>query len=519
MIYEKEYVVDNKFINGTNIKWLSTGNGEYIIGTSGGKTYFIKRNIHIRYPKKGLPKVVADQYKQEANAIKDKQNKLRNLMERGGLSLDKDHIAVEEKNFFDNEKMFTTVTGFIPNTFPKEHNFSDLSLDEFIQLAKDATILIKKLHECGVIHGDLKEGNMPVRQDGSKYIPYLIDFDTAYAKTDIPKVHESIGGSEGYQSPEIILYGVDEDALPETITPATDIFTLGLVFHRWRVGSFPSIDVDHGSVGLALCLDKEVILDDKLNVRIGDNYGATLKSLVNWMIAKEPSDRPSEDQVLKVLSDEASVPEKFHKGNDEKPFDLEVWSSHKLIGTLLTPDELRSKGLRSLKRLNEGGRDGLKYLVVSSDGTRQKLSIDELCDNGYATRKDAEVEAPWDEHMIEFEPTDVIIKKGYARIRRMQVGYRKRYLITSTRGLEFDKGHEWLISEGLAHLKKVSVDVDTPWPEHGSSYNLENLAILKVKEITKVDAGGRHCYRIVYQDRVQENVPGSNVRMMGLIRK
>ncbi|MCM1440496.1 MAG: protein kinase, partial [Roseburia sp.] len=474
MKYNGVYEVDSAFVEGGTIKWVGTGNGEYIIATKGGKKYFLKRNMHIRLPKKDLPKAVYDKYKADAEALQKKQESLRAHMK--GLTASGDRIVVENCNFWDGEMMFVTETDYIAGGLSDTFDYTVLPLEEFLKLAKRTAGTLQKLHEHGVIHGDLKPKNIHVTEKRGVYIPYLIDFDSSYPADEIPE-WEGIGGSEGYQSPEVLLYGSDEGAADKsTVTTATDIFSLGVVFHKWWAGAFPSVDLEHGSVGAAVYLDKAVTIDKKFNVKIGENSGATLLSLMNWMFAKNPADRPTARQVADVLADRLEVPEEYHKGSDEKPFDKELWEAHRLVAELLPVTELKKLGVKSLKRVNEGGGSmSLKYRVATSGGAEKTLTISEICDAGYAKTKGADIEAAWDEHMIEFEPADIIAKKGYAKIKRAQLAFRKRYLITTASGREIDKGCEWLISEGLAHPKLAEIDADTPWPEHGSSYNTEAM--------------------------------------------
>ncbi len=523
MKYHGEYEVDSAFIEGGAIKWRLTGNGEFIIGMRNGNKYFIKRNIHVRYPSKGEPKAVYDKYKAEADAIHNKQNEIRKSM--SGLSWKTDHIVVEEANFWDDEKMFVTVTACVPDALSDTFDYSKLSFTEFLELSKEFAVLLKKLHACNVIHGDLKEKNILVVNKGGKYVPYLIDFDSSYITSQIP-VWDGIGGTEGYQSPEILLYGSDEDAAESsTITTVTDIFTMAIVMHRWWTGAFPSVDLDKGSVGAAVYLDKTVTIAKKFDVKIGDNCGATLMSLMNWMLAKEPKDRPSAEQVLAVLSDEIEVPEEYHKGSDEKPFDKELWTAHTLVAELYTVATLKKKGVKSFKRVNTGcGSKGLQYQVITSDGTSTTLSIDDLIKSGYAKAVAASVDTPWDGHDMEFISPDKISAKGYCKIARVQIAYRKRYMITTNTGMEFDKGFDWLISEGLAKLKVGEVDADTPWPEHGTAYVPENMTRLGVKSISRVEVAGEHRYKIVYNEivdgknKVNEKVSGNNLKIMGFIK-
>ena len=287
---------------------------------------------------------------------------------------------------------------------------------------------------------------------------------------------------------------------------------------------FPGIDLERGSVGAAVYLDKTVTIDKKFNVQIGKNCGATLQSLINWTLAKDPAARPTAKQLVEVLSDRLEVPEEFHKGSDAKPFDTQLWDAHKLVAELLPASELK-KSLKSLKRINEStGSAGLKYRVVTTAGKEKILTISELCEAGYANAKGAMVEDPWPEHGIEFVSPEEITKKGYAKIRRVTLAFRKRYIITMASGREIDKGYEWLISEGLARPKLAEVEADTPWPEHGKAYSVENMARMGVKSISRVEVAGEHRYRVVYnqiidgKNKTNENVPANNLKLMGFIK-
>lgn len=523
MKYNGEYEIDSAFVDGSTIKWKLTGNGEYIIGKKGGCKYFIKRNMHVRYPSKGEPKAVYAKYKAEADGIFNKQKQLAKNM--AGLSCDRDHIVVEEKNFWDSENMFVTVTSCIDGALPDTYDYTKLTFNEFLYLAKDTATLLDKLHSHKVIHGDLKEKNIVVVKNGGKYVPYLIDFDSSYAPNGIPE-WDGIGGSEGYQSPEILLYGSDEGAAsPSTITPATDIFTLAIVMHRWWSGAFPGVDADGYSVGAAVFLDKPISIAKKFDVRIGDNCGATLMSLMAWMLTKNISERPTAKEVVAVLLDSLEVPEKFHIGSDLKPFDTELWSAHKLVAELYPVEKLRKDGLKSFKRVNIGcGSNGLKYQVVLSDGTNKMLSINEIIASGFAKALLATVDEPWDEHGIEFVSPEEITKKGYAKITKTTLLFRKRYMITNASGLEFDKGSDWLLAEGLAKPKVYKVDVDKPWPEHGAEYIPEVMTRLNIKSISRVDVMGEHRYKVVYNElvggknKVNDKVSGNNLKLMGVIK-
>ena len=301
------------------------------------------------------------------------------------------------------------------------------------------------------------------------------------------------------------------------ITPATDIYTLALVWHKWWTGAFPNTDKPVEDVATAITDGIKVKLDAKFNVKIGDTCGATVVSLINWMLAKDSKVRPTGEQVVKVLSDQLEVPSEFHCGGDTQPFDSELWDAHKSAGVLCSVDELKKK-FKSFKRFNQGsGSTGLKYKTVSLSGAERIMSIDELMSEKIVESKEASVCEPWDCHEMEFISPKEIIEKGYSEIRRIELAYKKRYLLTTLGGRKFDKGMDWLVSEGLATAKSYSVPSDTPWPEHGTAYNPKSMEYLKIIKIERVEVGGEKKYRLIRADRVTDNVPVNNMKLMELI--
>ena len=523
MIYHKEYKVSEDFLSDTSIKWRPTGNGEYIVAEKDGTPYFVKRNIHVRYPSSELPASVKRQYQRKANALSEKQKALKRHMASLTLS---EHIIAEKYNFWDEEGKFVTVTPFLSDFLSDDSDFTALDRDQFLAMTRSVTAALEKLHACGVIHGDLKEKNVPVREEGGRYIPYIIDFDSAYTVDGIPD-WENIGGSEGYQSPEVLLYGSDEGAArKETITPATDIFSLAIVFHRWWTGAFPATSMERATVGAAVYLGKEITLRKKFDFKIGPAYEATFISLLNWMLAKDMKARPTAKQVLDVLNDELEIPSEYLKGGDGRVFETELWSTHTAVAELYTVATLKKKGITSFKRINEGnGSAGLKYLVRNKDGKERRLSVEELCSEGYAKRLEPITDEPWEDDHINFATADMIIGRGYTKIERNKGLFKKGYKVTDSNGRSVDKSCKQLIEEGLAIPQRREIETDKPWPEHGSEYCMENMALLGVKSISRVEIAGEHRYKIVYyemrddKNKTNDNVSVNNLRLMGFIKK
>ncbi|MFQ5628085.1 MAG: serine/threonine protein kinase [bacterium] len=85
---------------------------------------------------------------------------------------------------------------------------------------------IQELHKNNIIHRDLKPENILIAHDGTVKI---CDFDLA--ATDEAPQTSGLTGSPGYLAPEIIL--------GDTITPAVDIFSSGVLLYEMLTGTRP----------------------------------------------------------------------------------------------------------------------------------------------------------------------------------------------------------------------------------------------------------------------------------------
>lgn len=514
--YNGKYDILNEYISDSNIRFVPTGNGEFVIGKNAGVEYFIKRNMNVRKPTTDLPKDVYVLLNETATYIEKKQLAIKNKLK--DLSVNTDYVVIEEDHFWDIDQRFVTVTRKIGNHIKDGFNFTLLSKVDFIELMIKMTVLLEKIHKRGVIHGDLKEGNFIFTSVSKDVVPYLIDFDSSYLTTQVP-AWDKTTFSNGYQSPEVAIYTYDQDALPSSsITTATDIFTLGIIFHKLWTNQFPMINTPKISVGEALAMGESIVIDRKFDNTIGENCGATLLSLLNWMLQFDYTKRPSATEIIQVLNDQIGVPEAYQIGKDIKPFDP-LWDSHLKTALPKTIEELKKLGVTSLKQINEGGYP--KY-VVKKDTGKSVYTIDELCKHNYAIRLNADIDEAWPEHQVQFIPANEIADKGYISIKRHESLNQKRYLIKTVSGITFDRGFSWLLKEGLVnyHMDEVA-ETDSPWPEHGLSYaDALFLDRHKIQSITRYDDAGEHRYTVVYRDGSKnQSVSHKNLTMMGLIKK
>src|ERR1039458_7402625 len=110
--------------------------------------------------------------------------------------------------------------------------FSDLT---FRKLAEQILKAVRKSHEAGIIHRDLKSGNIMVTTTGSIRI---MDFGIAASlkETDVHAIETSIPLSQPYASPEHIK--------GEPPSESMDIYSIGCVFYEMLSGRPPFVGGD-----------------------------------------------------------------------------------------------------------------------------------------------------------------------------------------------------------------------------------------------------------------------------------
>ena len=133
-------------------------------------------------------------------------------------------------------------------------------------------------HDMGVIHRDIKPGNLMLNARG---MVKVADFGIALATKDLSKKLTSTGefvGTPGYLSPEV--------CLGKVVDERSDIFSLGIVFFEMLTGKMPF--TDESPLGLMLEVVRAEVPDVRqLNGSVDDNTYSILKR----MIAKNPDER------------------------------------------------------------------------------------------------------------------------------------------------------------------------------------------------------------------------------------
>lgn len=512
MQYRKKYEIDPSFVDGDVIKWVATGSGTFVIGDYKGNRYFIKRfTMGPRVPAKSIPEPVYSEMLEGAKWLEDKQTDMRKRMK--SLSVDKDHIVVEEENFWDDDNLFVTVTRMIPGE-NKGFDYTTLDQTTFLALCADMMELLIKIHAVGVTHGDLKEKNVLIRGDSGALVPYLIDFDSSYPsdygtrkRSDgRPLLAYPVVYSEGYQSPEIAIYNFEDEGVVDasTITDKTDIFTMALIFHRLWTGDFPAVVGDDCPVGEAVYLDTEIRLSPKMDCVLGPTYENKLSGLLKWMLLKDPAQRPTAAQVKDALLDKLDVNDFFDTGDGASKYDFDPHVIHKNSVEIITKDEFKALNVKAFQKVTVGGQ--YKYLVKLKDGSEEILTLDQVIAKGYGKSKASSLGTLWPDDDAKYEFVDLsdIEAAGVLSIDARTAGFKKFYFVALRSGGGYTTSGKGLLDRGLVKLKVIADDAsapdpgsfDTPWPEHGSAYDLAVMAKRNIVAAQRVEADGQHVYKL-----------------------
>ncbi|GAA2098113.1 serine/threonine-protein kinase [Actinomadura alba] len=155
-----------------------------------------------------------------------------------------------------------------------------------LDLVAQAARALQVAHSAGIIHRDVKPGNLMVTGDGTIKVT---DFGIARAAAVSTLTQTGmVMGTAHYVSPE--------QASGQAITPSTDLYSLGVVAFECLTGR-PPFDAD---TPVAIALQHVRDFPPALPLDIP----APVRELVRQLLAKKPADRPTSAQ---ELADQAYV--------------------------------------------------------------------------------------------------------------------------------------------------------------------------------------------------------------------
>lgn len=208
-------------------------------------------------------------------------------------SLNHPNIATIYEEFEGAEHVTYLVLEYVPGQTLAEHiKTSRLTLHETLTIAYQIAAALAAAHEHGVIHRDLKPGNIKIRPDGTVKV---LDFGLAKLMEDETQSLQStvtqpgrLIGTPAYMSPE--------QAEGGPVDWRTDIWSLGVVIHEMLTGELPfKSNTQHAMIHSILCDAPERLSRVRSDAPVG------LEQLLLKMMQKDRLGRPEN---MKAVTEE-----------------------------------------------------------------------------------------------------------------------------------------------------------------------------------------------------------------------
>ena len=166
-----------------------------------------------------------------------------------------------------------------------------LPSDRVLGIVAQTATSLQAAHDAGLVHRDIKPGNLLITPEGRVKIT---DFGIARIADQVPLTATGqVMGTVQYLAPE--------QASGHTATPATDIYSLGIVAYECLAGKRPFTGESQVAIAMAQINDTPPDLPDTVP--------AAVRNLVYACLAKEPDGRP---QTAAKLAHAAAA---LHRGN------------------------------------------------------------------------------------------------------------------------------------------------------------------------------------------------------------
>ena len=153
--------------------------------------------------------------------------------------------------------------------------------DAVWRLAGGLAEALQAIHAQGLVHRDLKPGNILIAADGPRVIDFGISRTTS--GTVVTATHTTIG-TPAYMSPE--------QAQGLAVGPSSDVFSLGSVL------AFAAAGVSPFGGGEAFAIGFRVVHGEPELARVP----ASLRPLIDACLAKDPDARPSVAQLIDTVA-------------------------------------------------------------------------------------------------------------------------------------------------------------------------------------------------------------------------
>jgi serine/threonine-protein kinase len=168
-------------------------------------------------------------------------------------------------------------------------------------------------HARGLVHRDVKPGNVVLASTGAKLVDFGISAIAGDARSD-----GELLGTPAYVAPERLMGG--------RTSPAADVYALGVLLYRCVAGRMPwQTEGGNTEVLLAhLHEEPDPLPEPILAGEVDGSVPSQLSELCLRCLAKDPDERPSATDVVRVLTGLPQVPEAIAAGTSHPHGELDT---------------------------------------------------------------------------------------------------------------------------------------------------------------------------------------------------
>ena len=283
--------VINGYHTSGSLSTTSAGTCRWSFCEKNGKVFFIKEFLSPVYPiSSALSKEMTEHKKRICEEFYSSRRKFYDV-----LSSCQSGNIVTVNDFFRSGSRYYIVTDKVENVESNINITLGLSEQQKVTLLKTIAYSFSLLHEAGIVHADVKPDNILLKKAAEGNLTAkIIDFDAGFLVGNEP---EEMAGDFPYLAPETFLKMNEEEV---KITQKIDIFALGLLFHQYWTGTLPRINAKYN-------YSFEAVLDGS-NVQLSNALPTKIATAIQKMLALNPDERPTAEEVFSMLSDEPKKP-------------------------------------------------------------------------------------------------------------------------------------------------------------------------------------------------------------------
>jgi serine/threonine-protein kinase len=163
-----------------------------------------------------------------------------------------------------------------------------LSNERTVTIAHDVALALGAAHKRGIVHRDVKPQNVMVNDDG---LVKLTDFGIASVYKDVEAERLTTTG----MTLGTVQYYAPEQAQGEVVSPAADIYSLGIVMYEMLAGRTPF----DGDTPVAVAM-RHIQDEPDPPSRYNPNIAPGLENIILRCLAKDPRDRYRDGDALAV---------------------------------------------------------------------------------------------------------------------------------------------------------------------------------------------------------------------------